>query len=56
VAIVRSKERDGYEAVQIKMGRTKKEFKDAGGETMNRGISCRSPSSRKGTGFGLPAP
>lgn len=37
VAIVRSKDKDGYAAVQVKMGRTKKEFKGTEVEGLNKG-------------------
>jgi large subunit ribosomal protein L3 len=36
VALLRTKERDGYEAVQVALGKTKKEFRDKGQGTRDR--------------------
>ena len=59
VSIVRTKERDGYDSIQLKLGRTKKEFKgvtaiegDAISVSLfNEGDKIRVSGTMKGRGF-----
>jgi large subunit ribosomal protein L3 len=59
VSLVRTKDRDGYEAIQVNLGRTKKEFKgetaDMGAEltvaVFSEGDKVRVSGTMKGRGF-----
>ncbi len=59
VALVRTKDRDGYEAIQVKLGRTKKEFKGESAEmgaeltvtAFAEGDKVRVSGTMKGRGF-----
>ena len=59
VSIVRTKERDGYESIQLKLGRTKKEFKGESAElgaeltvaAFKEGDKVKVAGTMKGRGF-----